>query len=173
MIGVWESNEPARQAIEREFGLDALRDVEARLDRVCLARKGPNGVRSQASAHEKDGDRRITDSCARSSSEPCCDLQFAVDPTWGVQRLFHRYQTALTAFATKSLTSDVGALRFRRANAAVEARLRIALPDRMKELDAIYPLDKEPRTLASGRIPDEKVRGNPVMGRCDEGAAHQ
>jgi hypothetical protein len=60
-----------------------------------------------------------------------------VDPTWGIQKVFHHYRVALTALCDQSRGKDEIA-EFRQANLNLEQRLRAKLPNRVKSLVAIY-----------------------------------
>ena len=68
---------------------------------------------------------------------PQAELLLQIDPSWPEERLFQHYRARLKALqqgaATASSIAD-----FRRANCAIETRLRTSLPDLIKQIDAIY-----------------------------------
>jgi hypothetical protein len=69
------------------------------------------------------------------------DLRVDIDPTWGIQKIFHRYREALERFALKTASTTSEIARFRQANATTEVRLRMSLPERMARIDARYAGD--------------------------------
>lgn len=71
------------------------------------------------------------------ASAPDPSLLLNIDPTWGVQKVFHHYRAALTTLCDKPRSADEIA-RFREANINLENRLRAKLPIRVKSLEAIY-----------------------------------
>jgi hypothetical protein len=136
--GVWESNEPARQVIERLFGPQALVQATEYLH-SCRGmghlpsknrRLEPTGpARQEAVSHEGSGhDQR---------AEPDRAPVVEINPTWGVQKIFQHYRAALTVLANDPAQKPTIA-RFRQANIAVEERLRSKLASRMGQIDAIY-----------------------------------
>ena len=137
VIGVWESNEPARQAIERLLGKKALSPAGNiwSLSRNTDAQMSPAYPRVTIQQPDQPVDRSIPEH--GSSSEPTSPLLLKIDPTWGIQKVFHHYRAALTALCDQPRGKDEIA-EFRQANIDLEQRLRAKLPSRMKSLEAIY-----------------------------------
>jgi hypothetical protein len=65
-------------------------------------------------------------------------LVLDINPTWGIQKVFQQYRAALNALGKNTMRDKPMVARFREANIGVEHRLRAQLPDRMKQIDAIY-----------------------------------
>ncbi len=61
-----------------------------------------------------------------------------MNPTWGIQKIFQHYRTALSALCDSPNQSQPTIAKFREANIGVEQRLRSKLPSRMGPIDAIY-----------------------------------
>ena len=69
---------------------------------------------------------------ASSASDP---LVASIKPIWGDQRVLRYYRQALASLQPHNAAAIA---EFRAANAAIEARLRRKLPQRMEELDFLY-----------------------------------
>jgi hypothetical protein len=67
-------------------------------------------------------------------------LLLKIDPTWGDQKVFRYYRAALITLQNKHSAQAPEIAHFRNANTAVETGLRMKLPHRMPEIDAIYDL---------------------------------
>jgi len=65
-------------------------------------------------------------------------LLLEINPSWGVQRIFHQYRAALNAICDGPAQSKSTMALFRETNIEVEQSLRAKLSNRMKEIDAIY-----------------------------------
>jgi hypothetical protein len=139
IAGVWESNEPARQTIERLFGRGALDGAEGYL-RSIQGMRNPSSndqwPQSGAASHHSAADSAGPGESPL--SEPNRALALEVDPTWGVQKIFQHYRAALTALSDEPNRSKRTIARFRQANIAVEQRLRAKLPGRIGQIDGIY-----------------------------------
>ena len=72
------------------------------------------------------------------ASAPDPSLLLKIDPTWGIQKVFHHYRATLTALCDQKRSTDKIA-QFRQANSDLEQRLRAKVPARMNSLEAIYP----------------------------------
>jgi hypothetical protein len=137
--GLWESNEPARAAIERVFGAAALLPA---FERLLLAEPaaGP-GPRIETVPNGADPPTSRTAPARvgkRVAGKPTSDHRLHVDPGWGDQKVFRHYRAALHDLHNQGSAKPVEIARFREANAALEARLRLKLPQRMAEIDAIF-----------------------------------
>ena len=66
------------------------------------------------------------------------ELVVTIGRGWGDHKVFRHYRAALVGVHTKSPGEPSEITRFRKANAALETRLRTKLPDRMAELDFLY-----------------------------------
>lgn len=131
VLGVWESNEPARKVIEDRFGEAALRGAVKYLG--SLAKATRSGGPSPAT--EKPAVDRVGSSPQHQSLEAGQSQALAIDPTWGLQKTFQHYRAALTALNVHSKSEITG---FRQVNIDIEQRLRAKLPARMKQIDEIY-----------------------------------
>src|SRR5580700_8540074 len=147
---LWESNEPARAAIERVFGAAALLPAFERLLPAEAAREkqaaGPGGGQRantgpvQNGASPPETPRALAWTGKRVAENPyaASDHCLRIEPGWGEQRVFRHYRAALIAIHNQNSGKASEIVRFREANAAVEARLRGKLPQWMTEIDAIF-----------------------------------
>lgn len=145
ITGVWELNEPARQTIERLFGLAVLDEAQEHLRSIQGMSKPPRDD------HRPDEVKPLPlDAAARvgpnqdQCSEPGRALMLEINPTWGAQKIFQHYRAALNALSDNPALSRSAIARFREANTPVEQRLRAKLPARMREIDATYQAGLEP-----------------------------
>ena len=138
VAGVWESNEPARKAIERLFGPGALGPAEAHLSSSQAMRIPPS-----------DGQRPLSEKSWLGSppvngqdplEEPDQALVLEINPTWGDQKVFQTYRAALAKLANDAARHRPKIRDFRQANHAIETRLRTKLGDRMTQIDKICEL---------------------------------
>jgi hypothetical protein len=135
LAGVWESNELARQTIERLFGPEALAEAAEHLKSVEGVRKAVSDDQPELAAPACDADARSDGKGPAQLSELERALALEISPTWGVQKIFQQYRAALTALPPPDKPTIA---RFREANIAVERSLRAKLSGRMREIDAIY-----------------------------------
>jgi hypothetical protein len=147
---LWESNEPARAAIERVFGAAALLPAFERLLPAEAAREkqpaGPGGGQRANTAPVQNGasppetPRALAWTGKRVAENPyaASDHCLRIEPGWGEQRVFRHCRAALIAVHNQNSGKASEIVRFREANAAVEARLRGKLPQWMTEIDAIF-----------------------------------
>jgi len=156
VLDLWESNEQARRAIERRFGAEALEaaakrvqaaEAATRQQAAGTARPKRHGIGAQskpngtsASEEAKPRSARAGRRLGKRASEANPDLALRIDPGWGDQKVFRHYRTALIAVHNRHSGAPSEIMRFRNLNAAVEARLRARLPERMREIDAICDL---------------------------------
>jgi hypothetical protein len=137
-LGVWESNEPARRTIERLFGKATLRPAEDHLNSLRDNRLPrdtvPPTTATEQSARDADG----SSAGHECLSVPNSPLLLKIDPTWGIQKVFHHYRAALAALCGRPRMSTDEIAQFRRANIGLEQRLRAKLPSRVTLLEAIY-----------------------------------
>jgi hypothetical protein len=138
VAGVWESNEAARQAIERLFGPEALAKARKYLRSVEGMRNTLGGDQPELVAPSCEANACRGASASAPPSEPDQTLALEINPTWGVQKIFQHYRAALTALTNDPTCSKPTIARFREANSAVEERLRAKLLGRMEPIDAIY-----------------------------------
>lgn len=131
VAGVWESNEPTRQAIEHLFGPEALVDAEEHL-------KSFDGVRYAPGDQPEEAAARSEGAGPVQPSEPDRALTLEISSTWGLQKIFQQYRAALTALSDSPKRSKPTIVRFRQTNISVEQRLRAKLSGRMEPIDAIY-----------------------------------
>ena len=137
VAGVWEANEPARLAIERLFGAEALAQAQEHISSIQGTSRPPSAgqqARREAAAVGaawSDGDQ---------FSEPDQALVLEINPTWGDQKVFQTYRAAITKLSDDAAGNRPAVSEFRRANQAIETRLRRKLSDRMPEIDKIYAL---------------------------------
>jgi hypothetical protein len=138
VAGVWESNEPARQAIERLFGPEALLEAKEHLKSVEAVRNAPDNDQPALARPSCDAAASSAGTGPAPPSEPDRALALEISPTWGIQKIFQQYRSALTALSDGPAQNKPTIARFREANIAVEERLRAKLPDRIGPIDAIY-----------------------------------
>jgi hypothetical protein len=138
VAGVWESNEPTRQAIEHLFGPEALVDAEEHLKSFDGVRYAPGGDQPEPVAPWREAAARSEGAGPTQPSEPHRALALEISSTWGVQKIFQHYRAALTALSDSPKQSKPTIARFREANISVEQRLRAKLSGRMEPIDAIY-----------------------------------
>jgi hypothetical protein len=139
VAGVWESNEPARQAIERLFGPQILAPAREHLGSIheirSPVREGQPRETKASPPTAASGNGQPEDN---QPAEADRALVLEINPTWGVQKIFHRYRAALSALCDSPTGGKPSVVGFREVNLAVEQRLRAKLPSRMTEIDAIY-----------------------------------
>ena len=136
VAGVWESNEPARQAIERLFGPGALGSAAAHLSSSQEMRTPPSdGQRPQSETPSLD---RPPVNGQDRPAQPDQALVLEINPIWGDQKLFQTYRAALTKLCNDAARDRPTIRDFRQANQAIETRLRTKLGDRMTQIDKIY-----------------------------------
>ena len=160
ILGLWESNEEARPAIERLFGAEALEAAAERLQTAqAVGKAGDTAAQARQTADVQpkangssmpSGATAIPARARRRATTPpsVADGEFLlkIDPTWGDQKVFRHYRAALTAIHNSGQAPEIA--RFRAANTVVETRLRMKLPHRMTEIDAIYDLALSPEWRA-------------------------
>jgi hypothetical protein len=150
ILGLWESNEPARAAIERLFGIEALNAAAERLAATQAGCAHPTKVEAAEPQHEAaakpPGTTADSAMPARSGRRrrrhvPAIDsnLLVTIDPGWGDQRVFRYYRACLATFQNNGADEGRDIARFRAANSAIETRLRQKLPGLMQQIDAFYP----------------------------------
>src|SRR5580700_5429666 len=151
VLGLWESNEAARAAIERRFGAEALNAAAERLAAVQAERGHPTAVEAaepqQEAIAQPAGTTADSAMPARSGRRrrrrhaPAIDddLLVTIDPGWGDQRVFRYYRACLATFQNNGAGEPPDIARFRAANSAIETRLRQKLPGVMQQIDAFYP----------------------------------
>jgi hypothetical protein len=135
-LGVWETNEPARQAIERLFGKAALCPAQDHLNSLRKTGRPKDTVQVATAAEQPD--QAVGGPSAGPSSEPGSLLHLTINPTWGIQKIFCQYRAALTALCDKPARSTDEIAQFRRANINLEERIRAKLPSQVKLLEAVY-----------------------------------
>ena len=138
VLGVWESNEPARQAIERLFGKATLRSAKDHLKSLRKDRRSV-GVTQLETAGLQPGPAVSGANAANTpslASDPC--LRLNIDPTWGIQRVFNHYRATLNTLCDQPTRSIDEITRFREANITLEQQFRAKLTNRVEMLEAIY-----------------------------------
>jgi hypothetical protein len=139
IAGVWESNVPARRAIERLLGPEALTQAQEYLQSAGGVRQRPNGANPPEpvapTLHTVASRQRPRQG---SPSGPDRTLALEINPTWGIQKIFQHYRAALTALDEGPARGKPAIARFRKANIDVEQRLRAKLPSRMRLIDTMY-----------------------------------
>lgn len=73
-------------------------------------------------------------------SAPDQALVLEINSTWGDQKVFQTYRAALTKLSSDAAPNRPRVREFRRANRAIENRLRGKFGERMKQIDEIYEL---------------------------------
>jgi hypothetical protein len=158
ILGVWESNDAAREAIERLLGPEVL-DPAAERMRSALA-AGEKPAEGQARKNETSDRKplqpvsepgsanlptiyeprptRAGERSGEQTPDPDSALVVAIEPTWGDRKVFQHYRARLAALRANGAGEEVDIARFRAANSAIEARLRIKLPQLMQQIDAFY-----------------------------------
>jgi hypothetical protein len=127
VVGVWESNVAARDILQAALGETSLRQLE---DHV-MSLHGAAEIRRMP----------VASTSAAQASGTNAELKVEIDPTWGVQKIFHRYREALERYALRTGATGSELALFRRANEAIESRLQASLPERMMQLSERFPAD--------------------------------
>jgi hypothetical protein len=138
VLGVWESNEPARLAIERLFGKAALRPAEDHLNSLRKYERLIDPARPESAVRQPNQVVDRPSTWQASFSEPDPSLLLNIDPTWGIQKVFHHYRATLNTLCDKPARSMAKIARFREANITLEQQLRAKLPSRFEMLEAMY-----------------------------------
>jgi hypothetical protein len=161
ILGLWESNEEARLAIERLFGAEALEAAAERQRSAHAAEDAGDKAQPRQSPelHPKSNGSSPPSGAMppparagrRATKHPsgAAELLLKIDPAWGDQKVFRHYRAALFAIRNSRSGQAPEIERFRDANTVVETRLRMKLPERITEIDAIYDL----ALLPDGRFP--------------------
>jgi hypothetical protein len=144
ILGLWESNEDARNGITRIFGAAALDSAEAHVQ-AAERRWEEQHVQGRVAAEQRDplakrGRPRSRSKQRKSSggsSLPPVDLSLHIDPSWTEAEVFRHYRARLKSLQGGSAKASAIA-DFRLANRSVEARLRASLPHLIEQIDAIY-----------------------------------
>jgi hypothetical protein len=152
VLGLWESNEAARAAIERRFGAEALNAAAERLAAMQAARGHPRAAGRAAEPQQQEATANPAGTTADSAMlarsgrrrrrhAPAIDsdLLVTIDPGWGDQRVFRYYRACLATVQNNGAGEGSDIARFRAANRAIETRLRQKLPGLMQQIDAFYP----------------------------------
>ena len=134
-MGVWESNEPARNAIVNIFGAEALGPAEELLSSLQVNIADVVGDSTPLGTTDRGSTRSI--SPAQRAVVEDDPAQLEIDPGWGTQKIYQHYRASLSALQGKRGSKSAIA-QFRQANLAVEQRLRAKLPGRINELDMIF-----------------------------------
>jgi hypothetical protein len=182
ILGLWESNDPARAAIERLYGAEALDPAAKRMIWALAARQQPavendvgNDHPPERGPQEQEADRRSARPpdapkprparARRSTAKPAPatdpTLVVVIDPTWGDRKVFRHYRASLSAFRTNGSAKPPDIARFRAVNSVIETRLQIKLPQLMREIDALC--DGGPEWAP--RLPDMRSEIENVRGR--------
>jgi hypothetical protein len=133
LVGVWESNAPARKIIETRLGPEALRLAQEHLPSLGP----PEDQRVDAAAPPQD---TLPVGAGPKPEATSADqaLALQIDPTWGIQKIFQHYRAALNALDGGPTGGRSKIATFRQVNLDVERRLRDRLSDRMRQIDAVY-----------------------------------
>jgi hypothetical protein len=158
ILGLWESNDCARDAIERLFGSEALVPATERVRSVQAEREQPVKENEVGTIQPPDRTKKEqkleivgnqsdryessqTQAENRAAAQPDftdANLILQIDPTWGDQKVFRHYWAKLAALRKDGSTDSRDIMRFREANSVIEARLRAKLPQVMNEIDAFF-----------------------------------
>lgn len=138
--GLWESNEIAREEIERAFGAEALADADLRRQSAerGVSRLRPAPISRPMNASRATNARRPRQHSATCKRDTCNRVQvLPLDPSYGHEELFQHYRSGLLRL--KRQRADAATfVDFREANRSLEVRLREHLPDRVAEIDGLY-----------------------------------
>ena len=145
ILGLWESNDRARAAIERLFGAEALDPAAEHMRSAQAARQQPAEENDAGNDHPPEREPQEQEADRRSASPPDAPkprparagrgtakpapatdhtLVVVIDPTWGDRKVFRHYRASLTAFRTNGSAKPPEIARFRAVNSATETRLR-------------------------------------------------
>jgi hypothetical protein len=128
----------SRLVSARLFGAEALAEVEAQL-RATQELKNPPPDHGHSAPEPMAAGAVPSDELAPDLlAEPQRELGLEINPIWGIQKIFQQYRAALNALSKEPTRNKPMVARFREANMRVERRLRAQLPDRMKQIDAMY-----------------------------------
>jgi hypothetical protein len=144
VVGVWESNAAARDILETARGKTPLRQLEDHVKSI------QNAAEIKLTPVKDASTAQITGGTS--------DLRVDIDPTWGTQKIFHRYREAVERYALNFRATGSEITEFRQVNAAIESRLQARLPEQMAQLNARYPAnDAAPRRslLPSAHLPND------------------
>jgi hypothetical protein len=134
ILGLWESNDGARTALEQALGAAALDDVFERVRTAQRPSKTPTRLASQSPPRRRSGAtprRRV----ARTIGQERLALE--VSSAWSEARVAKLYLKRLEGLKEGSgRATDLAS--FREANRSIEERLRAAVPDLMAPIDTIY-----------------------------------
>jgi len=136
IVGVWESNEPARKAIEQLFGREALREAEEHLKKASQAPSEDH--RAEPATLPQHPVPTRESSAPGKPPAPDRVMVLEINPTWGVRKIFQHYRAAVTALADDPSHSPAQFASLRQANLGMDQRLRAKLPSQMRQIDAIY-----------------------------------
>jgi hypothetical protein len=182
ILGLWESNDRARAAIERLFGAEALDPAAEHMRSAQAVRQQPAEEDDARNDHPPEREPREQLADRRSGSPPPAPkprpalvgrgtakpapatdptLFVVIDPTWGDRKVLRHYRASLTAFWTNGSAEPPEVARFRAANSATETRLRGKLPQLMGEIDALCGGGPE----WAPRLPDQRPETENVRGK--------
>jgi len=133
IVGLWESNDLARQQLTDAFGTGILEDTHRRQTTAAQHRKPAAHLVETKQKSPRPKRLKI----ASSSPTPEADLSLKINATWSDEKLLHCYQARLLALKL-GRANALTFVDFRLSNGAIEDRLRATLPQLMGPIDEIY-----------------------------------
>jgi hypothetical protein len=142
IIGLWESNELARQHLAEAFGAASLEEARGRQLDAAEQRDQQPSMHLAAPKRANNPSRKRLRSkqlkiVSSASTTPEVDLSLKIDTAWSDEKLLHHYQTRLLTLRLGSAKAQTF-VDFRLANHMVEDRLRARLPHLMGAIDEVY-----------------------------------
>jgi hypothetical protein len=152
VLGLWDSNEAAREELERAFGANALVEADCRREEAEQERDervsvGPmsskpgttSAVRSRRHKTEPIVSARSSRRHTAESEVSAADTgqQLTLDPSSSDDELFEQYHSSLVGLKRRRVKAETF-IGFRDANREIEDRLREGLSQRIAEIDAVY-----------------------------------
>ncbi len=136
VLGLWESNETARDKLEQVFGAAALSEADSR--RAAAERHGASQASDRPKAAPRAGHSRSKRAKTVDRGSDIEAIQpLMIDPARSDETALRHYRAHLIALKRRRAMAATF-VDFRRANHEIEERLRERLPHLMTDIDAIF-----------------------------------
>jgi hypothetical protein len=138
VLGLWESNQVARDELEKAYGDTALVEADRRRQ-IAERERGQHGLEQHLRSEQAINARRRS---RRGRADPNVVVpnggqHQTFDPLWCDNELLRHYRAHLAALRRRRAKA-ASFVEFREAHSWVEMRLREQLPDRLADIDALY-----------------------------------